>query len=127
MGSGIGIGAGLGGVGNGGSGIGPGPGGTGLGGAGEGGGGTGSGLGTGEGEGTGMVAVGKVRKFAEQALIFMVLVPRPEVTYIPGKGSGRPQCPDVFEWRQSHAAPGSSGGNLIPVCNLVEPVFAPEG
>lgn len=96
IGSGAGAGAGLGGVGSGGSGIGPGPGGTGLGGAGEGGGGTGSGLGIGEGDGAGMVAVNAVRKFVEQALMFMSLVPRPEVTYILSKDSGRRRCPDVF-------------------------------
>jgi hypothetical protein len=105
IGSGAGIGAGLGGAGSGGSGTGPGPGGTGLGGAGEGGGGTGSGLGIGEGEGAGMVAVEPVTKVAEQSFMFIWLVARPEVTFIPGRGSDRRRWPDVFggysNWRRN--------------------------
>jgi hypothetical protein len=51
-----------------------------------------------------MVAVDPVTKFAEQVLMFILLVARPEVTYIPGRGSGRRQCPDVFECPQNDLA-----------------------
>jgi len=102
---GAGAGTGLGGAGKGGSGIGAGPGGTGLGGAGDGG--LGSGLGIGEGEGAGMVAVNAVRKSAEQALMFIWLVPKPEVRDIPGRGSDQRERPDVFECPSNQGTAGS--------------------
>lgn len=47
-----------------------------------------------------MVAVNTVKESAEQVFMFPYLfgksVPKPEVTYIRRKGSGRRQWPDVF-------------------------------